>query len=68
MFLPQLETPFQARKDTVLISKLLQSVSNGVEFDDSREGTLQKLNPFIRKNRLFVSVFFDNLTVCFRFF
>lgn len=57
------ETPLHARKDAVLITKLLQTVSNGVEFDESREGNLFKLNPFIRKNRLFVDVFFDSLTV-----
>jgi len=46
----------------VLLTKLLQSVSNGVEFDGSKEDYMQRLNPFIKKNRLYVNVFFDNLT------
>lgn len=46
----------------VLITKLLQSVSNGVEFDGSKEDYMLRLNPFIKRNRLYVNVFFDNLT------
>ena len=47
----------------ILVSKLLQSVSNGVEFDGSKEDYMQNLNPFIRRNRLHVNIFFDNLAV-----
>lgn len=39
-------------------------MSNGVEFDGTKEDYMQKLNPFIKKNRLFVDIFFDTLTVC----
>jgi len=46
----------------VLITKLLQSVSNGIEFDGSKEEYMKRLNPFIKKNRLYVNVFFDSLT------
>ena len=48
----------------VLISKLLQSVSNGVEFDGSKEDYMRNLNPFIHRNRLHVAIFFDKLVVC----
>jgi hypothetical protein len=50
----------------VLITKLLQSVSNGIEFDGSKEEYMKRLNPFIKKNRLYVNVFFDSLTVSFK--
>jgi len=46
----------------VLITKLLQSVSNGIEFDGSKEDYMLRLNPFIKQNRLYVNVFFDSLT------
>jgi len=46
----------------VLITKLLQSVSNGIEFDGTKEDYMLRLNPFIKKNRLCVNVFFDDLT------
>jgi len=42
-------------------------MSNGVEFDGTKEDYMQKLNPFIKKNRLFVDIFFDTLTVCIIF-
>ena len=41
----------------------MQSVSNGIEFDGSKEDYMLRLNPFIKRNRLYVNVFFDNLTV-----
>mmetsp|Transcript_19695 Transcript_19695/g.75550 ORF Transcript_19695/g.75550 Transcript_19695/m.75550 type:complete len:805 (-) Transcript_19695:72-2486(-) len=59
--LPRAPDPTKQRA-LILISKLLQSVSNGVEFDGSKEDYTQKLNPFIKRNRLYVDVFFDNLT------
>mmetsp|Transcript_747 Transcript_747/g.1062 ORF Transcript_747/g.1062 Transcript_747/m.1062 type:complete len:541 (+) Transcript_747:2-1624(+) len=46
----------------VLITKLLQSVSNGIEFDGTKEDYMLRLNPFIKQNRLCVNVFFDQLT------
>jgi len=51
-----------ASRAFVLITKILQSVSNGVEYDGSKEDYMQRLNPFIKRNRLYVNVFFDNLT------
>lgn len=46
----------------MLISKLLQSLANGVEFDGSKEDYMKKLNPFIKKNKIAVEVFFDLVT------
>jgi hypothetical protein len=57
------ENPDRARREAVLITKILQTVSNGVEFDGSKEDYMKRLNPFIKRNRLCVTVFFDNLTV-----
>lgn len=50
-----------------LITKVLQAVSNGVEFDGSKEEHMQRFNPFIKQNRLHVHDFFDNLTVNFSY-
>lgn len=50
------------RREAVLVTKILQTMSNGVEFDGTKEDYMQKLNPFIKKNRLFVDIFFDTLT------
>ena len=57
------EAPDRARREAVLITKILQTVSNGVEFDGTKEDYMRKLNPFIKGNRLSVTVFFDSLTV-----
>lgn len=56
------KSPDKARREAVLITKILQTVSNGVEFDGSKEDYMRKLNPFIKGNRLCVTVFFDSLT------
>lgn len=45
----------------ILLTKLLQNLVNGVEFDGSKERYMTTLNPFILQNKELIATFFDRL-------
>eukprot|EP01101_Sappina_pedata_P003113 TRINITY_DN13331_c0_g1_i1.p1 TRINITY_DN13331_c0_g1~~TRINITY_DN13331_c0_g1_i1.p1 ORF type:complete len:155 (-),score=32.31 TRINITY_DN13331_c0_g1_i1:110-511(-) len=52
----------QVRRTLVMITKLLQNLANGVEFDGSKEAYMKGMNSFITSNIAEVNRFFDDLT------
>jgi len=54
--------PKEARRGLILVSKLLQNLANGVEFDGSKEEYMKSMNHFVTSNLKNVTVFFDKLT------
>ena len=56
------EVPDASRRGLILISKVLQNLSNGVEFGQKEEYMLP-LNPFITENIPMMHRFFDRLAV-----
>jgi GTPase-activator protein for Ras-like GTPase len=50
-----------ATRALILVSKLLQNIANGVEFDGSKEAYLKALNRIVTRNIGAVRTFFDHL-------
>ena len=55
-------------RSLVIISKILQAIGTGVEFDGSKETYMQMMNPFVRKKHLEILPFYRKLLVFFFFF
>lgn len=52
----------EARRGLILVSKLLQNLANGVEFDGSKEEYMKSMNHFVTSNLKGLNIFFDKLT------
>lgn len=57
----------ETRRTLILISKLLQNLSNRIQFDGSKEEYMVSMNPFIEQNYAVVEEIFKSLVVCFLF-
>ena len=55
----------EAQRGLILISKLLQNLSNGIEFDESQEKYMSDLNKFLAEKMSVVQSFFNKLAVIF---
>lgn len=53
----------ESRRALVIVSKLLQNLVAGVEFDGTKEGYMTQLNDFIKNNAEAVHTFVKKLTV-----
>eukprot|EP00027_Filamoeba_sp_ATCC50430_P007038 CAMPEP_0168551948 /NCGR_PEP_ID=MMETSP0413-20121227/6452_1 /TAXON_ID=136452 /ORGANISM="Filamoeba nolandi, Strain NC-AS-23-1" /LENGTH=500 /DNA_ID=CAMNT_0008582523 /DNA_START=110 /DNA_END=1612 /DNA_ORIENTATION=- len=53
----------EAQRGLILISKLLQNLSNGIEFDEAKEEYTAELNKFIHDNFTTLNGFYDKLAV-----
>jgi hypothetical protein len=54
----------QARRLLILITKVLQNLSNDVEFG-TKEPYMAKMNDFIQSNRAKLTAFYEKLVVSF---
>jgi hypothetical protein len=57
------EVSIEGTRALLLVAKLLQNLSNGVEFDGSKEEYMTRMNDFITKNAENTAKFLDSLTV-----
>lgn len=53
----------EAQRGLILISKLLQNLSNGIEFEDSKKEYVPELNQFLSENSKKLHHFFEKLAV-----
>ncbi|MFN3270304.1 MAG: hypothetical protein ACK42G_06950 [Candidatus Kapaibacteriota bacterium] len=53
----------EAQRGLILISKLLQNLSNGIEFDESQEKHLADFNKFLSEKMVTIQNFFNKLAV-----
>jgi Ras GTPase-activating-like protein IQGAP2/3 len=59
-FIKKKPTP-KARRNLILIAKVLQNLSNGVLFGDKKEPYMRPLNPFIQAKQAAMQEFFERL-------